>query len=283
VYFSLAQLPDTSQPMKLELLDASGRVLRTYGRATAATAAAAAALPAGGPGAATRATLKPVVGLNAFQWDLRADPPTALPGNINIWGTTGGYRVSPGRYQARLTVGSAAQTQGFEVREDPRVTIAPAELAARDSLARGINVRVGEIHDALLRLRDVREQVSKFVDRTKDAPNAPAIAAKGKEIVAKAEALEPQLSTKAANGQDVINYRNGINAQYAFLLGNVEGSDIVSQPSRERKAELDRLWSALRAQVDAVVQQDVPAFNALLQAGQVNGVIVPGATPKVVM
>jgi photosystem II stability/assembly factor-like uncharacterized protein len=283
VYFSLAQVPDSSQPMKLELLDASGRVLRSYGRTAPAGAAADAAPPAGGRGAGARATLKPVVGLNAFQWDLRADPPTALPGNINIWGTTGGYRVSPGRYQARLTVGSAVQTQAFEVREDPRVTITPAELAARDSLARGINARVGEIHDALLRLRDVREQVSKFVDRTKDAPNAPAIAAKGKEIVAKAEALEPQLSTKAANGQDVINYRNGINAQYAFLLGTVEESDIVSQPSRERKAELDRLWSALRAQVDAVVQQDVPAFNALLQAGQVNGVIVPGAAPKVVM
>ena len=110
-----------------------------------------------------------------------------------------------------------------------------------------------------------------------------AIAGKGKDIMAKVETLEPRLSTKAANGQDVINYRNGINAQYSFLLGNIESSDIVAQPSRERFAELEQLWSALRAQVDTLEQIDVPAFNKLLQDGGVSGVIVQTKKPKLVM
>jgi hypothetical protein len=222
-------------------------------------------------------------GLNAVQWDLRAEPPTALPGNINVWGPTNGYRVAPGRYQVRLTVDSVVRTQGFEVRQDPRVAAPAAEVAARDSLARTLNARVTEIHDALLRLRDVREQVAKFVERTKDAPAAATIAAKGKEITGRAEALEPKLSTKAANGQDVINYRNGINAQYAFLLGNVEQSDVVTRPSRERFAELETLWAALRAQVEAIERQEVPAFNKLLQEAGASGVIVRVKSAKVVM
>jgi hypothetical protein len=174
-------------------------------------------------------------------------------------------------------------TQPFEVRSDPREHTSPAEIASRDSLTHAANARVGEIHDALLRLRDVKDQVTKFVERTKDTPTAAIIASKGKEITGKVETLDPQLSTKAANGQDVINYRNGINAQYAFLLGNIEGSDIVSQPSRERFAELERLWAALKSQVDTLENEDVPAFNKLLQDGGLGGVIIQAKKPKIVM
>jgi hypothetical protein len=266
--------------VKLEVLDASGKLLREYPRVVPGATAPAVA-PAPGP---VRTMPNPKAGLNSFQWDLRAEPPTSLPGNINIWGGPGGgYLVTPGKYQVRLTVGSTVLTQPLDVRADPRLNTPPAEIAARDSLTRAINARVGEIHDALLRIRDVKEQVSKFVDRTKETPVSAAIAGKGKDIVAKVDTLEPKMSTKAANGQDVINYRNGINAQYAFLLGNVEGSDIVSQPSRERFAELERLWSALRAQVDTIELQDVPAFNKLLLDGGVSGVIVKAQKPKIVM
>ncbi|AHG88653.1 glycosyl hydrolase BNR repeat-containing protein [Gemmatirosa kalamazoonensis] len=286
VYILLAKAPDSSQTVKLEALDSAGRVLRTYTRRPSGAPAASApdAAPNAGPNAASRTALDLKAGLNAFQWDLRADPPTTLPGNINVWGgTTTGYRVAPGRYQIRLTVGSVVQTQPLEVRQDPRLQTTPAEVAARDSIMRALNARVGEIHDALIRLRDVKEQVSRFVDRAKDAPNATAIQAKGKAIAATIDSLEPKLSTKAANGQDVINYRNGINAQYAFLLGNVEQNDVVTQPSRERFAELERLWTALRGQADAVVQSEVAAFNKLLQDGGVGGVIVPTPKPKVAM
>ncbi len=278
VYFSLARVPDSAQTLKLEFLDAGGKVLRSYSR-TAATGPAT----TGGRETPPPAMLKPVVGLNAFQWDLHAEPPTKLPGNINIWGSTAGYRVSPGRYQVRLTVGSVVQTAPLEVRQDPRITTSPAELAARDSLARTINARIGEIHDALLRLRDVKTQVTGFVERAKETPTSAVISAKGKEITTKIDVLDPQLSSRAGNGQDVINFRNGINAQYAFLLGNVEGSSVVSTPSRERFAQLEQMWSALRTQIDTIEQQDVPAFNKLLQDAGISGVIVKGARGKIVM
>ncbi|HEX7020697.1 MAG TPA: hypothetical protein VF159_11830, partial [Gemmatimonadaceae bacterium] len=280
VYFLLGRAPDSSQTVRMEFLDAAGHVLRTYkpGDTPAASAPR-------GPGApAPRGGLEAKAGLNAFQWDLRANPPTRLPGNINIWGGgSGGYLVSPGQYQVRLTVGDKTQSQRFEVRNDPRIVESPAEIAARDSLSRALSARVGEIHDALLALRDIKTQVTSFVDHARNTPAQAAITAKGKSIIARIDSLEPQLSTKAANGQDVINYRNGINAQYAFLLGNVEQNDVLTQPSRERYLELEQLWAALKAQVDAVTQRDVPDFNKLLHDAQLEGVIVPSAKPKVAM
>ena len=284
IYFELARAPDSAQVVKLEFLDAGGKLLRTYTRAAGAAGTTPPPAAGGGPPPVIRTMPSPKAGLTAFQWDLRAEPPTSLPGNITIWGgSSGGYLVSPGRYQVKLTVGSTVQTQPLDVRSDPRVTTPPAEVAARDSLTHAINARVGEIHDALLRIRDVKDQVSKFVERTKETPVSASVSSKGKEITGKVEVIEPQLSTKAANGQDVINYRNGINAQYSFLLGNVESGEFVSQPSRERFAELERLWAMLRAQVDTIELQDVPAFNKLLQDGGVSGVVIQGKKPKLVM
>ena len=284
VYFWLATVPDSAAPLTLEFLDGGGKVLQTYTRASGSTPAAPPPAGGGGGGTPPRPRVDPKAGLNAFQWDLRAEPPTQLPGGIAMFGgPTTGYRVTPGRYQVRLTVGTTVVTQPLEVRLDPRLTIAATEVAARDSMARAINARIGEIHDALLRVRDVKDQVTRFVDRAKDAPNASAIAASGKGIGEKADSIGPKLSTKAANGQDIINYRNGINAQYVFLLGNVEGNDVLTQPVRERFVELERLWGALRSQVDVLELQDVPAFNKLLQDGNVQGVIVPKPKPKTVM
>jgi len=68
-----------------------------------------------------------------------------------------------------------------------------------------------------------------------------------------------------------------------FLLGNLEGNDVVTQPVRDRFAELEKLWSALKGQVDVLEMQDVPEFNKLLGEGKVEGVIVPKPKPKVVM
>jgi hypothetical protein len=156
-------------------------------------------------------------------------------------------------------------------------------VAARDSFARAIDARIGEIHDDLLNLRDVREQVQKVVERTRELPGGAPIGTSGKAIVAAVDSLEPKLSTKAANGQDIINYRNGINSQYAYLLTDVEGNEVLSQPARDRFAELEKLWAALRARVDAVELQQLPAFNKLLEDSKLGGVIVPRKQPKTVM
>jgi len=58
---------------------------------------------------------------------------------------------------------------------------------------------------------------------------------------------------------------------------------VLSQPARERFAELEKLWGALRSRVQAVELQQVPAFNKLLQDAQLGGVIVPPKPAKTVM
>lgn len=256
VFYRLATAPDSATTVTVDFLDARGRVVRTLSNRE-------------GTGAAR---LAPRAGVNSVVWDLRRAAPTSLPGVLLFGMPNGGSRVSPGMYQVKLTVGTVSRTHPLEIRQDPRIEATPAQVAERDSVAHLLVTRIGEMHDAVVRVRDIKTQVQGFVNRTKDADSAQAIAAAGNGIVAKVDAVDPKLTTKAQNGQDIINYANGLNGQFGFLLGQVEGNPALTQGARERLVELERLWRALQGEVSAI-EAEVDAFNRLLERAGVEGVI----------
>ena len=269
VHFRLAAAPDSSASVTLDFLDARGVVLRTYSNRSGT-----------GP-----ARLTPRAGLNSVSWDLRRAAPTTLQGVV-LFGAPpgGGATVLPGRYQVRLTAAGTTQTQAFDVRADPRLDPIPAALLAeRDSIANLLVARIGEIHDAVVRVRDLRTQVTGIITRTANVPLADSIASEGKKLSAKADNLDPRMTTKAGNGQDIINFANGINGQFGFLLGQVEGNPGLTAHVRERLDELERIWASLRAEVTVFETTDVERFNKLLERANVPGLITPKPKPKVVM
>jgi len=164
-------------------------------------------------------------------------------------------------------------TQPLVVKMDPRIDAPAAVIAERDSVANLLATRITEIHESVLRLRDVKTQVQGYVTRAKETTAADTIAKAGRSLNGKLDKMDPRLTTKAANGQDIINYANGINGQYGFLMGQVEGNTSLTQPVKDRLAELEKVWSAIRAEVEQIENVDVPAFNALLKANNVPGVI----------
>ncbi|MES2522959.1 MAG: glycosyl hydrolase [Gemmatimonadota bacterium] len=264
VHYKLAATPDSATAVKVEFLDARGTLLRSF---------------------ASRGDsigrITPTAGLNTLTWNLRRPAPTRIAGIVLFGAPNDGARVAPGRYQVRLTAGTTVLTRSFDVRQDPRLDAPAAVVAERDSVAALLSNRIGEIHDAVVRVRDLRAQVQAVVTRTATAPAADTIGKAGRALVKKFETMDPRLTTKATNGQDIINYANGINGQFGFLLGQVEGNSAVTRPVRERIAELERIWAALRAEVEQLETTEVQAFNALLQANGVPGVIMPAKKPVV--
>ena len=253
---------DSSTKVTIEILNAAGTVLRTF--------------TSGGTGPGARPSTR--AGINRFVWDLRYAGPTTLP-NVNLFGSPGGGagpRVTAGRYQVRMTAGTVTQTRALEVQPDPRLTpVAPAVLAQRDSIARLLSDRISEMSNAVLRLRDFKSQVGGIITRTATHEMADTIATTGRGVTRTIDGLEPRLTTKAANGQDVINYANGINGQFGFLLGQVEGHPELTAMVRERMVEVDAQWMALKAQLDAFEANELAAFNRLLERAGVPGVILP--------
>ena len=133
-------------PITLEIVDAAGKVVRSYASADATSDSRprspneAAVFPTFWLRVPPPLSTQP--GMNRFVWDLRYPKPRALQFDYDISGVAGddtpanpeGPLALPGTYQARLTVDGQRYTAPLVVKQDPRVPIAPVVLAAQHAL-----------------------------------------------------------------------------------------------------------------------------------------------------
>jgi hypothetical protein len=149
--FYFAALP--ADEVKLEILDASGKLVRSFTASAASSGAEpqqAMRGPRGG-GAASRLTKK--AGMNRFVWDLR------YPG---VDGAPGGPLAVPGKYQVKLSMGSWSQTRLLEIIIDPRVAadgVTLADLQEQLDLSLKVRDAISEARKLANRIRDAREKM----------------------------------------------------------------------------------------------------------------------------
>ena len=64
---------------------------------------------------------------------------------------------------------------------------------------------------------------------------------------------------------DVENFPNKFTANYLFLINNTE-SDLpfVIQPTRDRLAQLNAEWAALKVRAERITGEEIPALNRQL-------------------
>ena len=106
-------------------------------------------------------------GMNRFLWDMRY-PGIELPasaGALAAFQSVDASRpaqpvATPGRYFVRLTVDGRAHQQPFEIRLDPRVNASDADLRAQFDLMVELSDRLSQVVDTVIRIREVRAEVS---------------------------------------------------------------------------------------------------------------------------
>lgn len=154
-----------AQDIKLEVLDAAGKTIRTFTSAgNAAAADAPAAVPADDEEGAFRGPRGPVrldksAGMHRFTWDLRYPGPWT---NTNNPEGPNGPMAVPGRYAVRLTVGSYTATQPLTLVEDPRITkdgITTLDLAAQFSHNMKVRDLVSDANRNATRLRAAQQRL----------------------------------------------------------------------------------------------------------------------------
>lgn len=150
-HFTLALPAAPSGPIKMEILNAAGRILRTT-------------------------EIAGHQGVNGINWDLRLDPPTLVelrttpPENPHIWEEprfqntpvrrithwgitpqTGIPMAAPGKYQVRFTVDGKEYAKPFEVIKDPAIEASDADLQLSTATQ--------------IQIRDAISQTSKMVNQ----------------------------------------------------------------------------------------------------------------------
>lgn len=277
----LAAAPPDSVPLTLEILDASGTLIRKFDRKGEVPDdtldVLGRPLPPGGG-----AKLPAEAGLNVFEWDLRHRAARRVDGMILWGGQLDGPVAVPGRYQARLTLGKGEpRLVPLTVGKDPHLPAGDDDFRRQFELLVRLRETLSETHDAIVILRDVREQVDGLTARAKRIGKAGALADSAKSLTTRLSAIEEALyQVKSKSEQDPLNFPIRLNNKLALLAETVASAD--TRPT-DQSYEVERdLTARIRTELDRLrllLTRDLPAFNRQVIDAGVPAVMVREGSP----
>jgi photosystem II stability/assembly factor-like uncharacterized protein len=277
IYYSLKDVPKADTETKIEILDASGKVIRKYSSAEFATLEE----PRDPDDKKQEKELKPEAGLNHFVWDLRYEEAHRVPGYY-LWEYGSGARgpvAIPGHYQVRLTVGSQTQAAAFDLKLDPRVNVSQADLEQQFSLLLQMRDELSRVYDTVNQIQDVRSQLSGLKRRLPENANTKTIVAAADDLEKKLVAVREEIVnlTISAN-EDSLAYPPQLDAKLAYLAMDVGTADSAPTEAEQRQFEkLKRQSGELIGRWDDLQRRDLAAFQKLTAEGSLSTVVVPPA------
>jgi photosystem II stability/assembly factor-like uncharacterized protein len=212
-------------------------------------------------------------GVNRIDWDLRHEAPIrpepGQPGGGGFFGRPRGPLVPPGTYTVKVELGTAAATKTVVVEEDPRIEIGAADRAAWYGAVQEAG-KLWARADAVNRSASgLKRQIGELSASLKKRPKTP------ENVTAALKALEDKVDAvaKRMSRQTPMGFAGAPLADEPDpLLMRARGlyfvlNQITAAPTAQHRDAMPRLARQLDevvAQMNAIVETDVPAFNKLL-------------------
>ena len=275
LYYYLPQKLDSTSTVKLDILDASGRLVRTF--ANTDRELRAKNLTKEEKAKAKRELMPTKKGLNRYVWDLTYPDASRFEGLILWGGGTTGPKALPGTYTARLTVQGQTQETTITVLPDPRSKAAPEDLKAQFDFLRDVQMKLTETHDAIRDIRTIRGQLKTITAPLKGQENAKDVVDSAGAIEKKMTQIEEQLyQTKNKSGQDPLNFPIQLNNKLAALAGQASTGDFrpTAQAVAFKQEVIERINQQL-SQFKLIKEQELPALNKLIRDKNVDAIALP--------
>ncbi len=259
----------------LEILDASGKVIRTY--TSAKSKETDEQLDPEDEKPKKQVELKP--GLNRLVWDLRYEP---APGVENYYlyeyeaGAKGPLAL-PGQYQARMTMDGKTLTAPFDLKMDPRVTVSREDLEKQFTTLLEIRAQLVRVYAVANQILDLKTQLAGIRKRV-DPATAKPLLVEAQALDEKLTALQDKLiNLKVRANEDSLKYGLGVDGDLASLAVTV-GGDADAIPTAASLEQFARVKSAVDGYVErwtTLVSTDVPRFQKAAEAENVRVIIIP--------
>jgi len=213
-------------------------------------------------------------GLNMFVWNLKYPDAVAFWGMVGV-GTDGPVAL-PGVYQARLRVGGRAYTQRFALKVDPRSKVTPAELREQFTFLKRLRDTVNAATSAVITIRNVQAQLE---DRLRGASDTTRLAPSARALAGRLAAIEGELyQVRNRSFQDPLNFPPMLVERISGLSGVVASVD--ARPTAQAydvyrmfAADLQRQLLALRAALGS----DLQAVNGALRTASLSRIVPKAA------
>jgi photosystem II stability/assembly factor-like uncharacterized protein len=269
LYYYLKE--DAKEPIKLEILDASGNVIRHYTSEEKKQDEDAANEEEFERDDQAADHIPAKAGLNIFSWDLRFEEPVKIPKAIYDEGEPAGPLVLPGKYQARLTVAGKSTTYPLEVVMDPRVKTSAADLQKQFDLMLKLRDRQEEMNKAVLGIRELRAQLLSLEKRLGPSDDTRKFHEQSEALRKKISSIENELiNPEAKASEDELHYPTKLNSKFGFLTAAVDSADTA--PTEGELEVYEVLNAQLETQLTAwreVTTKEMPAFNEALRSANV--------------
>jgi len=250
ITYYLKEKPGEKTPVKLQILDAGGKVVRELTQ------------------------VPKEKGLNRAAWDLayeapqprRAAPAAGAGEEGGFGGGPRGPEALPGTYTVKLLVGDRAEEKRVEVRLDPAVTAPAADLRERFDHALRLRDMASATNAALRSLDGVKEQLQQIEktvkDRMPDAP--PELTGAIGDHLKRVEGLQNGLASQ----REGLGYRgrSQLVEKLSSLFGAIEGANAAPTPAmKEFYIELQPEFRAKTEEVNKYLREGVPQLNEVLR------------------
>ena len=220
--------------MKLEILDASGTVVRTI-----TSKKEEPELPEGDPDGPDeppkRAVLSTDPGTQRVVWDLKWEKGPKIKDAKVEGNPEAAPRVRPGPYTVRLTAAGQTLTTPLEVLPDPRLAVTPADLTAQVDFARKVQGAVARLTTLVDQIRSVRRQLALRSEALQGNAAAAEWVKGAQDLITRCDSLEDRLhNTKAQVEYDILATGSRLYSRLSPLLSSaVSGTGAPPQGMRD--------------------------------------------------
>ncbi|MDX1462179.1 MAG: glycosyl hydrolase, partial [Marinirhabdus sp.] len=221
--------------------------------------------------------LKVEKGANYHTWDMRGEGAERLDGMILWWASTEAPQAVPGSYKVVLEVeGEAPMTQNFNIVPDQNAETDVAGMQRQYNFITEVNKTVDKAHKSIKNIRKINDQLGAFQKQYKDDESVSELVEKAKDLSEQFSEIEKALyQTQNRSGQDPLNFPIKLTNKLAHLNSLVSMDDFPpTQQDVAVKNELTQQVNAELAKFDALVTQEVKAFNDAFNQQQLNYLIV---------
>ncbi len=259
---------------KLEILDASGNVIRTYSsdidKQTAEQLDPEDEKP--------KKQLELKAGLNRIVWDLRYEAPPNVE-DYHLYEYDEGAKgpmALPGQYQVRLTVDGKTLSVPLELKLDPRVNVSEADLQKQFALLLDIRGQLTRVYRLANQVIDLRKQLADFKKRAPEPQD--------KQLVAEAQALDERLGAlqdklinlKVRANEDSLKFGLGVDGSLADLA-MIVGGDADVAPTEASIQQFGRIKTDVDGYANRwsnIVSADVPKFQQSAEQNKIHVLIL---------
>ena len=264
IYYELPALDDSAN-VSLEILNENEQVIQTFSTQRDGSYKAYEGAPP------KQKVLPKNQGLNRFVWDLRHPTIPGVP-EAYIEANYRGHKAIPGTYTIKLKLNDKVVSTVGKIVPMPNFEVSKENYVKYDGFMKSAAANVTLMHTKINRLFDAQTQLETILKEIKDDT----LKKEGQNLVEQLKAWDTTMVQRKSKAyDDVENFPNKFTAEYLFLM-NQTANDLgtLNKSSIERKAELDAQWLGLNQQADILLEQQIPAFNAMLWSSGIGAIRV---------